>query len=80
MDAIGWTATAIFSSSYFFRQPRALRLIQAAAACVWMVYGLAIGALPVVQCVEVRRTGNFLGGIHIRLLSLSAPIANEADC
>ena len=39
-----------------------------------------IGALPVVQCVEVRRTGNFLGGIHIRLLSLSAPIANEADC
>jgi hypothetical protein len=39
-----------------------------------------IGGLPVVQCVEVRRTGNFLAGIHIRLLSLSAPIANEADC
>jgi len=38
------------------------------------------GGLPVVQCVEVERTGNFLGGIHIRLLSLSAPIANEADC
>jgi hypothetical protein len=39
-----------------------------------------IGGLPVVQCVEVQRTGNFVGGIHIRLLSLSAPIANEADC
>ena len=48
LDAIGWVATAIFSASYFFRQPRALRLIQAAAACVWMAYGLAIGALPVV--------------------------------
>jgi hypothetical protein len=39
-----------------------------------------IGELPVVQCVEVRRTGNFLRGITISLLSLSAPIPNEADC
>jgi hypothetical protein len=39
-----------------------------------------IGKLPVVQCVEVRRTGNFLEGITISLLSLSAPIPNEADC
>jgi hypothetical protein len=39
-----------------------------------------IGRLPVVQCVEVRRTGNFLAGIKITLLSLSAPIGNEADC
>jgi hypothetical protein len=39
-----------------------------------------IGKLPVVQCVEVRRTGNFLKGITISLLSLSAPIPNEADC
>jgi hypothetical protein len=48
LDGIGWVATAIFTASYFFRQPRSLRLIQAAAACVWMVYGLAIGAMPVV--------------------------------
>lgn len=39
-----------------------------------------IGRLPVVQCVEVRRSGNPIGGIHIALLSLSAPISNEADC
>jgi hypothetical protein len=39
-----------------------------------------IGKLPVVQCVEVRRTGNFFRGVTIRLLSLSAPIPNEADC
>ena len=48
LDGIGWVATAIFTASYFFRQPRALRLIQAGAACVWMAYGFAIGALPVV--------------------------------
>jgi hypothetical protein len=39
-----------------------------------------IGRLPVVQCVRVRRTGNALQGLHIALLSLSAPIGNEADC
>jgi hypothetical protein len=39
-----------------------------------------IGRLPVVQCVEVRRSGSLLTGITVMLLSLSAPIANEADC
>ena len=39
-----------------------------------------IGTLPVVQCVEVRRTGNFLSGIHVQLLGLSAPIAGEGKC
>ena len=39
-----------------------------------------IGKLPVVQCVRVRRSGSFLQGITISLLSLSAPIPNEADC
>jgi hypothetical protein len=39
-----------------------------------------IGRLPVVQCVEVRRTGNALAGINVSLLSLSPPIPNEADC
>lgn len=39
-----------------------------------------IGTLPIVQCIEVRRTGNFLEGIKISLIGLSAPIPNEADC
>jgi hypothetical protein len=39
-----------------------------------------IGRLPVVQCVLVRRSGNALAGLHIALLSLSAPIGNEANC
>jgi hypothetical protein len=39
-----------------------------------------IGGLPVVQCVQVRRTGNFLTGISVTLVHLSAPIPNTADC
>jgi hypothetical protein len=39
-----------------------------------------IGQRPVVQCVEVRRTGDFLRGIAVTLVSISEPIPNEADC
>jgi hypothetical protein len=39
-----------------------------------------LGETPVVQCVEVRRTGNALTGVDVKLLSLSRPIPNEADC
>ena len=45
---IGWLATAVFASSYFFRQPLTLRRIQAAAALLWVIYGIAIDAVPVV--------------------------------
>ena len=48
LDLIGWIATAVFASSYFFRQPAALRRIQAVAACLWIAYGLLLGAVPVV--------------------------------
>jgi hypothetical protein len=39
-----------------------------------------IGKLPVVQCVDVKRSGNFLTGIKVELVGLSAPIPNEDDC
>jgi hypothetical protein len=39
-----------------------------------------LGTLPVVQCVTVHRSGDFLTGIKITLTSVSAPIPNEADC
>jgi len=48
LNAIGWVATAVFASSYFFRQATTLRRIQAAAAFLWVVYGFLIGAMPVV--------------------------------
>lgn len=47
-----------------------------ASRVAWTV----VGKLPVVQCVQVERTGNFLTGIHVHLLSISAPIENEGVC
>jgi hypothetical protein len=47
-NMIGWVATAVFAISYFFRRPATLRKIQAFAACLWIMYGIAIGALPVI--------------------------------
>jgi hypothetical protein len=48
LDVIGWIATAVFSMSYFFKRPAALRRVQAVAACLWIAYGWCIHALPVV--------------------------------
>jgi hypothetical protein len=39
-----------------------------------------IGHLPTVQCVTVKRSGNFLVGISVALLSIGRPINSEADC
>jgi hypothetical protein len=36
--------------------------------------------LTVVQCVAVRRTGNALEGLSVRLLTLSAPRPRTAPC
>jgi hypothetical protein len=48
LNVIGWTATAVFSSSYFFKEATTLRRIQAAAASLWVLYGVAIHSAPVV--------------------------------
>lgn len=45
---IGWAATAMTVASYFCRSPRTLRLVQAAAALVWISYGVALGARPII--------------------------------
>lgn len=39
-----------------------------------------IGTLPVVQCVQVKRTGNAVTGISLKLLTIGPQIAGEADC
>ena len=48
LSLIGWLATALCASSYLFRQPLMLRRIQAWAAFLWVIYGVAIDAVPVV--------------------------------
>jgi hypothetical protein len=48
LTIIGWLATAVFASSYFFRRPLTLRRIQAGATLLWVMYGIAIDAVPMV--------------------------------
>jgi hypothetical protein len=48
ISMLGWVATCVFAASYFFREASALKKIQAIAACLWIIYGFAIGAVPVV--------------------------------
>jgi hypothetical protein len=48
LDGLGWAATALFASSYFFKTPRPMRRVQALAATVWVAYGVWMGALPIV--------------------------------
>ena len=43
----GWVATTLTVSSYFFKRPITLRVIQATSACVWLVYGWLIHSGPV---------------------------------
>jgi inner membrane protein len=47
-EVLGWVATAVFVSSYFFKRPALLRAAQMLGACLWIVYGAVIGAIPVV--------------------------------
>ena len=45
---LGWVATTVFVGSYFCRRPEHLRRVQMTGALVWVLYGILIGAAPVV--------------------------------
>lgn len=47
-DWIGWIATAIFLASYACKDPKKLRMTQAVAALLWVVYGTVLHAIPIV--------------------------------
>jgi hypothetical protein len=47
-DVFGWAATAVFTCSYLFRSAVALRWVQAAAAVLWIAYGVIQHAPPVI--------------------------------
>jgi hypothetical protein len=47
-DAIGWTATAVFTASYFASGHARLRRIQMGGASLWLAYGLFMQAPPVI--------------------------------
>ena len=72
LNVIGWTATAVFSSSYFFKEAATLRRIQAAAATLWVLYGMLIHSAPVV-------VANLIVGIAAVYTSLRLALNKNAD-
>jgi hypothetical protein len=71
------------------RQQGQVKLLQVESKTAGSLFGATgktrlawtvLGGRPVVQCVNVRRTGNPLTGIDVKLLSISAPISNEGKC
>ena len=48
IEYLGWAATAVFVSSYFCARAEMLKRMQMAGAAMWIAYGIAIGASPVV--------------------------------
>ena len=82
-------ATVVRGDASRLRRPGAVKILSLKSSTAYALTGATgktriawtvIGRLPVVQCIEVRRTGNPISGIDVTLLSLSAAIPNEADC
>ena len=48
IEYLGWCATAVFVGSYFCVRPSLLRGVQMCGAALWVLYGVLIGASPVV--------------------------------
>ena len=48
VELIGWVATAVVATSFFFGNPRTLRMVQIFGAILWLLYGAAIESLPVI--------------------------------
>jgi hypothetical protein len=48
IEYMGWAATAVFVSSYFFERADVLRAVQMVGAIMWIIYGVLIGAVPVI--------------------------------
>lgn len=48
IEYLGWAASGVFVASYFCSRSRVLKAVQMVGALMWIVYGLLIGAFPVV--------------------------------
>jgi hypothetical protein len=79
---VKWNATRL-------RRSGAIKIVSLTSATSYSLGGatghtrvawVVIGKLPVVQCLNVKRTGSFFTGISVSLLALSKPIPNEGNC
>jgi hypothetical protein len=79
---VKWNATHL-------RRSGSIKIVSLTSATAYSLGGatghtrvawVVIGELPVVQCLNVKRTGSFFTGISVSLLALSKPIPNEGNC
>jgi hypothetical protein len=77
------------AESRYLRRPGAVKILALTSPTAYSLTGASgrtrvawtvIPDIPVVQCIDVRRTGNALTGINVTLLSISRPIENEGTC
>ena len=48
VEMLGWSATAVFVASYFFKRAETLARVQMLGALMWTGYGVLVRAPPVV--------------------------------
>jgi hypothetical protein len=79
---VKWNATRL-------RRRGSIKIVSLTSATAYSLTGVTghtrvawvvIGQLPVVQCLNVKRSGSFFTGISVSLLALSKPIPNEGNC
>lgn len=68
----GWVATAVQTVSYFVPKASTLKKIQAVAACLWIAYGVKMGASPVIAA-------NLIVGATALFTALRSRTANASS-
>lgn len=81
--------TAVRQDVIKLRRPGSVKLLTLTSPTAYALTGktgttrvawTVIGRLPVVQCVGVKRTGNALTGVSVKLMTIGPQIPGEADC
>jgi hypothetical protein len=76
---LGWTATAVFVASYFFSRSTVLRGLQMIGAALWILYGVWIGAAPVIVANVLVFTAAAWTLVRSNLRARRAEEAHGAD-
>lgn len=79
VDNLGWIATAVFVASYFCAGAGRLRALQMTGAVIWIAYGLAIGASPVIVANVLVFAAAAATALRARQSRTLAPVAPPRD-
>ena len=78
IEYMGWAATAVFVSSYFFERAEVLRAVQMAGAIMWIVYGVLIEAMPVIAANILVFSAAAWASVRGRLVSSARDPAQQS--